>query len=256
MDTIDTCAATLDRAMLAGVAIEPFSAQEELDVADAYRVQQAGIAHRLARGERVVGLKMGFTSVAKMRQMGVADQIFGQLTDAMQVANGATISLDGYIHPRCEPEIAFQLKHDLPAAADEAAARAAIAAVTVAIEIIDSRYKQFRFSLTDVIADNASSSGFVLGRWVDCPDDLSQLAVELHIDDGLRQAGTGADILGDPLRSLVAAARLTSGFGGALPAGSIVLAGAATPAEALAPGQRIEARISGLGTAAFAVRAR
>ncbi|MBS0308404.1 MAG: fumarylacetoacetate hydrolase family protein [Proteobacteria bacterium] len=249
----DTLTAALDDALLRATAIAPFAEQHSLNVDDAYRIQQAGIGRRLQRGERVTGLKMGFTSVAKMQQMGVTDQICGTLTDAMQIDNGASLDLQQRIHPRCEPELAFLLKQDVPPDADAATAHAAIAAVAPAIEIIDSRFRQFRFSLVDVIADNASSSAFVLGSWHDCPADLTHLPVELHIDGRLAQSGSSADILGDPLRSLLAAARLARRAGIALTAGSIVLAGAATPAVALQPGQHIEAHVAGMGEATFYV---
>ncbi len=252
---IEACAQALDEAALTACAIAP-SPQQEIGMDDAYRIQQALLARRASRGERMVGLKMGFTSAAKMAQMGVSDQICGRLTDAMHIENGAAISLQGYIHPRCEPELAFLLGQSLPAQVDEAQAFAAIAAVAPALEIIDSRYRQFRFSLTDVIADNASSAGFVLGPWVGRPERaaaLNGLAVAMRIDGQVRQAGSTADILGDPLRSLVAAARLAAQYGTPLQAGDIVLAGAATPAEALNAGNRVEAELTGFGTVAFSV---
>ena len=256
MAFIDQCAKMLDDAALAACAIAPPQQQYEISVPEAYRIQQALLARRLARGEHMVGLKMGFTSAAKMVQMGVSDQICGRLTDVMQVENGATISLQGYIHPRCEPEIAFLLGKPLEANASTAEALAAVGSVAPALEIIDSRYQQFRFSLTDVIADNASSAAFVVGAWVDCTTHvaaLSDLPVTLRIDGQLRQSGSTSDILGDPLLSLVAAARLAAQSGAPLKAGDIVLAGAATLAEPLVSGSRVEAVIAGLGAAAFCV---
>ncbi|MGZ3158966.1 MAG: 2-keto-4-pentenoate hydratase [Burkholderiaceae bacterium] len=253
MNNIDTLAEMLDNATLRTTAIAPLSQGHELTIDDAYRIQQASIARRAARGERLVGIKMGFTSKAKMIQMGVHDQIWGQLTDAMQVSNGASISLENYIHPRCEPELAFRLKHALSANATEAAALDAIEAVAPAIEIIDSRYEQFKFSLTDVIADNASSSGFVIGDWMPCPADLSGLNVTLAINSVLRQSGSSSAILGNPLRSLMAAARLAAQAGMALQAGWIMLAGAATSAEELKPGMEVDAHVDGMGSVKFSV---
>ncbi|WP_241687736.1 fumarylacetoacetate hydrolase family protein [Janthinobacterium sp. 17J80-10] len=256
MPSIDHCAQLLDDAAVNAVAIAPAQQQQEISMADAYRIQQALLARRLARGEHMVGLKMGFTSAAKMAQMGVSDQICGRLTNVMQVENGARFSLQGTIHPRCEPELAFLLGKPLAENVSAAETLAAIAAVAPAIEIIDSRYRQFRFSLTDVIADNASSTAFVVGDWIDCTTHvapLNDLSVTLRIDGQLRQSGSTADILGDPLLSLVAAARLAAQSGAPLKAGDIVLAGAATPAEALVSGSRIEAVIDGLGAAGFYV---
>lgn len=253
MLSIDSIAQILDTAALQATATAPLNDQYPLTIEQAYQIQSAVIARRIDRGERIIGIKMGFTSQAKMAQMGVADQICGQLTDAMRVANGGVIALDRYIHPRCEPEVAFLLKHALPHDATEQQAFDAIEAIAPAIEIIDSRYRQFRFSLTDVIADNASSAGFVLGDWITCPADLVGLKVALSIDGEVRQTGATSDILGNPVRSLVAAARLAAQAGMSLQAGSIILAGAATAAEALAPGMQIAATVASLGKVGFSV---
>ncbi len=253
MDKIDQLAASLDSAVLEAKAMTPLSRHEDLTVEQAYRIQRAALARRLGRGEKIVGLKMGFTSAAKMLQMGVDDQISGWLTDAMQIDNGAVMSLASRIHPRCEPEVAFLLKRSLPADVSEQAAFDAIASVAPAIEIIDSRFEQFKFSLTDVIADNASSSSFVLGPWMACPADLAKHDVHLSIDGKVCQSGSSSDILGNPLRSLVAAARLAAQAGMPLQAGWIVLAGAATPAEALQPGMDVRAVIQGMGAVGFSV---
>lgn len=253
MSDIDTLAESLDSATLHKAAIAPLSQHHALAIADAYHVQQASIARRVARGERVVGIKMGFTSEAKMVQMGVHDQIWGQLTDAMQIRNGASIALANYIHPRCEPELAFLLKHTLPADITEAEALDAIEAVAPAIEIIDSRYEAFKFSLTDVIADNASSSGFVTDGWTRFPGDLSNLQVTLAINGEIRQSGWSSAILGNPLRSLVAAARLAAQAGITLQPGWIVLVGAATAAEVLTAGAKVDVHVEGLGSVKFCV---
>ncbi len=254
MDTsIDQFAARLDNALLQAAPIAPLSNSAVLTIDDAYRIQHAGLARREKRGERIVGIKMGFTSAAKMQQMGVSDQIAGWLTDRMQLENGAALSLARRIHPRCEPELAFLLRHALPANVSEQAAFDAIAAVAPAIEIIDSRFEQFKFSLTDVIADNASSSGFVLGAWTDCAADMTALDVNLTINGRQCQRGSSSDILGNPVRSLVAAARLAAQAGRPLQPGSIVLAGAATSAEALAPAMEIQAVVQGLGKVGFSV---
>ncbi|MDE2401356.1 MAG: fumarylacetoacetate hydrolase family protein [Burkholderiales bacterium] len=254
-DQIDTLAQALDDASIRAVAIPPLSKHHAVTIDEAYRIQQATVARRLARGERVVGIKMGFTSRAKMAQMGVHEQIFGQLTDAMRVDNGASISLAHFIHPRGEPELAFLLKRSLPADVTEDEAREAIQSVAAAIEIVDSRYEAFKFSLTDVIADNASAVGFVLGPWTACPAQLLGLEMTLTIDGEPRQLGSSSEILGDPLRSLVAAARLAAQAGMPLQAGWIVLAGAATSAEALTAGSCVDARVKGIGSVGFRVHA-
>ena len=226
---------------------------EPLTLADAYAVQRLSIDRRLARGERRSGMKMGFTSKAKMQQMGLDELIWGRLTDAMLVDDAATIDRARYVHPRVEPEIAFLLARPLAGRVTLPEAFAALGGVAPALEIIDSRYENFKFSLTDVVADNSSSSGYAIGPWSDPRTDVANLGMILEIDGRPVQIGSSAAILDHPLRSLVAAARLAAEAGEELPAGSIVMAGGATAAEALAPGNRVRLTVERLGDVGFAV---
>lgn len=226
---------------------------EPLEIYDAYAVQKALLERRYANGERRVGIKMGFTSRAKMAQMGVDEMIWGRLTDAMMVEDGDSIDFSRYVHPRVEPEIAFLLKDDLPEKITAPAALAAVAGVAPALEIIDSRYENFKFSLTDVVADNSSSSGFVIGPWNDPHQRLSNLGFIMSIDGQAKQIGSSAAILGDPVRSLVAAARLAAQAGEPLKAGDVVMAGGATAAEALAPDNHVRLDVQKLGVVEFRV---
>ncbi|MEV7414797.1 fumarylacetoacetate hydrolase family protein [Streptomyces sp. NPDC089919] len=210
---------------------------------EAYRVQDAVLARMSARGERITGFKLGFTSVAKMRQMGVSDLIHGRITDRMEIPDGGRYDLTGLIHPRVEPEIAFLLGDVLRPGGDPAAA---VAAVAPALEVIDSRYDGFVFSLPEVIADNTSAAGYALGPW-STPGDLANLGVLLELDGRPAQTGSTAAILGHPLRALAAAARLA----GELPAGTVVLAGAATAAVPLPPGTHVRATVATLGSVQF-----
>ncbi|MGW3950198.1 2-keto-4-pentenoate hydratase [Streptomyces sp. NPDC004752] len=216
-----------------------------LDVATAYSVQEELLARRTGRGERVVGVKLGFTSEAKMAQMGVSEVIAGQLTDAMRVADGGEADLRRFIHPKVEPEVAYRLVRDIDP--DEPAPDVAsiVDAVAPAIEIIDSRYLNFRFTYTDVIADNTSAAGFAIGTWRPV-EDVSDREVRLRVGD--REVfGSTAAILGDPARALHALLELAGRRRIPLRAGQIVLAGAATEAVPLGPG-RVEAAVAGLGT--------
>jgi len=226
---------------------------EPLNIEEAYAVQKAVLERRYARGERRVGIKMGFTSRAKMVQMGVDEMIWGRLTDAMMVEDGDAIDFTHYVHPRVEPEIAFLLKADLPEQVTAPAAIAAVAGVAPALEIIDSRYENFKFSLTDVVADNSSSSSFVVGPWNDPHQPLSNLGFVMEVDGEAKQIGSSAAILGDPVRSLVAAARLAAQAGEPLLAGDVIMAGGATAAEALAPGNHVRLSVQRLGRVEFRV---
>lgn len=255
MSSIMELAERLDEAARSAQGIAQIDPDGKLSLADAYAIQSASIQRRLARGEQRVGVKMGFTSRSKMVQMGIADVIWGRLSSAMRVEEGAGTAFARYVHPRAEPEIAFVLKRALPGDVTAVEALAAVEAVAPAIEIIDSRYDDFKFSLPDVIADNASSSGFVVGPWCDPRQDFSNLGLALSIDGRVVQVGSTAAILGHPLRSLVAAARLSAAAGEPLQAGWVVMAGGATAAEWIRPGQYVSVEIEKLGSAGFHVGA-
>src|SRR5690606_8797735 len=151
----------------------------------------------------------------------------------MLVEDGGGIRLRDYVHPRVEPEVAFLIGRPLCGRVTAPQALAAVDAVAPALEIIDSRYRDFRFSLTDVVADNSSSSGFVVGPWRSAATDLDNLGLVMAFDGRPQAFGSTAAILGHPLRSLVAAARVIADAGETLQPGDIVLAGGATAASAL-----------------------
>ena len=255
MTDLDLIATQADDAARNCKPMPQFSAgAASLSLDDAYRVQNLVIQRRLARGETLVGLKMGFTSRAKMVQMGVHDLIWGQLTDAMIMEEGGDVPMSRFIHPRVEPELAFILKRPLEGRVTLLEAQAAVEAVAPALEIIDSRYDNFKFSLEDVVADNCSSSAVVVGAWRRPVEDISNLGMVLSFDGSPVQIGSSAGLLGNPYRSLVSAARLAAQSGIALQAGWIVMAGAATAAEALKSGVYVTLDVEGLGRAEFTTR--
>ena len=250
---IEKLARTVDDAARKAKAIGQFSEKQRLTEDEGYAIQSASIQRRIARGEKRVGIKMGFTSRAKMIQMGIDDMIWGRLTDGMVIEDGDTISMANYVHPRVEPEIAFLLKRGLGWPVTAAEALAAVEAVAPAMEIIDSGYRAFKFDLGDVVADNASSTGFVLGPWQKADVDLSNLGMILEMNGRPAQIGSSAAILGNPVRALVAGARLSAQAGEPLQAGWIVMAGGATAAEALKVGDYVRNAVQHLGPVAFAV---
>jgi 2-oxo-3-hexenedioate decarboxylase len=251
MRDLTTLAGLLDDAAVAAKATAQLGT--DLTLGQAYEIQALSIAQRCRRGERRIGVKMGFTSRAKMVQMGVHDMIWGRLTDRMLIESGGSCSRARFVHPRVEPEVAFLLKKPLAGRIDPMTAMAAVEAIAPALEIIDSRYENFKFSLTDVVADNSSSSGVVIGPWADTSIDLSNLGIVMEIDGMARQIGSTAAILGNPIFSLVAAARLVAEYGETLQAGDIVMAGGATAAEALAAGQFVKLTVERLGMVSFTV---
>ncbi|HEU0202008.1 MAG TPA: fumarylacetoacetate hydrolase family protein [Burkholderiaceae bacterium] len=253
MNRIHELAAVLDDAAHGARAVAQIDPEGRLPLADAYAIQRASIERRVSRGEQRVGVKMGFTSRAKMVQMGVNDVIWGRLSSAMQIEEGTSTPFARYVHPRVEPELTFVLKKPLAGRVTAAEALACVEAVAPALEVIDSRYRDFKFTLPEVIADNASSSGFVVGPWCDPHEDFSNLGLTLSIDGRVVQVGSTAAILGHPLRSLVAAARLSAAAGEPLQAGWVVMAGGATPAESIKPGQYVAIDMERLGAAGFHV---
>ena len=222
----------------------------ELSVNDAYAVEERGMALRFARGEKRVGYKMGLTSQAKREQMGLHSPVYGELTDRMEV-RGGTYRLVGQIHPKIEPEIAFLMRDELSGEVTREQVLDACSGVCAAMEILDSRYVGFKyFSLPDVIADNSSSSQFVLGAEVVTPRalDLANLEMVMSVDGQPAERALSSAISGDPVVSVVQLCALLAERGLALPAGSVVLAGAATTAVQLAVGMRVVLAVQGLGT--------
>ena len=251
MNRIEEFAEQLDAAARESRAVAQIDPERQLSLEHAYAIQRASIQRRVSRGARRVGLKMGFTSRAKMVQMGLSDVIWGRLTADMLIEEGMAASFARFVHPRAEPEIAFLLKKPLSGHVTLAEALASVEAVAPALEVIDSRYRDFKFTLPEVIADNASSSGYVVGPWTDPREDFSNLGLTMSIDGRVVQVGSTAAILGHPLRSLVAAARLSDAAGEPLQAGWVVMAGGATQAEWLKPGQYVSIEMERLGSAGF-----
>nr|WP_315596886.1 fumarylacetoacetate hydrolase family protein [uncultured Cupriavidus sp.] len=244
-------ASALDAAARDATAIGQFSSASPFSIDDAYGIQARSIEHRCQRGERRIGIKLGFTSRAKMVQMGVDSLIWGWLTDAMIEEDGGRAAMARYIHPRAEPEVCFLTRRDITGPLTLLESVDYLEAVAPAIEIIDSRYQDFRFTLEDVVADNCSSAGLVVGPWSRNFDALANLGVVLRIDGRMRQSGSTAAILGHPLRSLVQASQVLARAGTVLPAGSLVMAGAATAAEPFTRGNHVSVSISALGRASF-----
>lgn len=247
-DYLDRVTARLDRAQTE-VSDTPsiegdadLGADFDLDVA--YRVQERLIARREQRGETVVGVKLGFTSRAKMAQMGVFEVIVGRLTDAMAIPDGGETDLAGYIHPKAEPEVAYRLARDVDLDDPDLDILDMIDAIAPAIEIIDSRYRDFRFTYADVVADNTSAAGFAIGAWQPVRA-AADLPVRLRVGDA-EATGSTAAILDDPANALTALLEMCRRRRIPLRAGDIVLAGAATAALPLGT-DTAECVIDGLG---------
>ena len=223
----------------------------ELDLETAYAVQDETLRRRLDRGERLIGVKLGLTSRAKQRRMNISSPLTAWLTDAMVLPAGDPVPQHRLIHPRAEPEIVFVMRDRLAGPGVTAAtALAAVAAVHAGIEIIDSRYRDFAFTLPDVVADNASSGFFVTGPVARAPAefDLALEACLVEADGQIIDSATGAAVQGHPAEALALAANDLGRRGLAIEPGWIVLTGGMTDAVFVTPGSALAAHFTHLGS--------
>ncbi|TVS86184.1 2-keto-4-pentenoate hydratase [Mycobacterium helveticum] len=223
----------------------------ELDLETAYQVQDEILCRKVESGEHIVGVKLGLTSRAKQQRMGIDSPLTAWLTDRMVLPAGAPLVVGQLIHPRVEPEIVFVLGERL-AGPGVTAARAmeAVSHVYGGLEIIDSRFTDFKFTLPDVVADNASSALFVVGGVARKPEDLD-LALEaclLAVDGEVVDSATGAAVQGHPGEALALAANALAKRRQALEPGWVVLTGGLTDAVFVEPGSRVSADFSTLGS--------
>ena len=223
----------------------------ELDVATGYEIQDLTLSRRLSRGEELVGIKLGLTSRAKQQRMGVETPFVAWLTDAMVLPAGDPIPQEKLIHPRVEPELVFVMGERLEGPGVTAAqAMAAVDHVLGGAEVIDSRYKDFKFAAGDVIADNASSGAYVTGPVALPPSelDLSLEAVLVEVDGQVVDSATGAAVQGHPGEALALAANDLATRGHAIEPGWIVLTGGMTDAYFATPGSSISCHFTNLGS--------
>ncbi|WP_239004020.1 2-keto-4-pentenoate hydratase [Nocardia panacis] len=226
------------------------------DVHTAYRIQERFNAFRVRAGIEVVGRKIGATSEAVQRQLGVDQPDFGVLFADMAYGHGDTIATELLLQPKAEAEIAFILAEDLAEGPlDPARCRRAVAEAVAALEIVDSRITNWDITFADTVADNASSGVYVLGTERKTLDEFEPIeaSMSMLIDGAEVSTGTGAACLGDPLNALSWLARQARTFGNPLRAGQVILSGALGPMRPVSPGAVVEARIHGLGhvTATF-----
>lgn len=260
MTTPDAISTAVERLATAQATRVPCAAVRDLigtdDLPAAYAVQQGLVQARIAGGVSVVGRKIGATSEAVQKQLGVDQPDFGYLLSDMDVSDGASdrggapISMRTLVQPRVEAEVAFVLARDIDVPEEQITlelVREAVEVALPALEIVDSRIENWDIGFTDTVADNASSGLFVVGR-----DGLPLSGIEprdvvmsLTINDEERSSGNGAACLGDPLEALRWLAVQAARFGDPLRAGHLILSGALGPFVPFAPGDRVTASISG-----------
>jgi len=221
------------------------------DVELAYAVQQRLTERRLADGARVVGRKIGLTSPAVQKQLGVDRPDFGVLFGHMDVSGLPEVPSEQLLQPKTEAEVAFVLAEDLAdGPLDDDQVRSAVAYAVAALEIVDSRIADWDITFADTVADNASSGLFVLGERRLTLDEFAPVDVPMtmRLDGVVVSEGSGAACLGDPLNALGWLARTARDLGDPLRAGQVVLSGALGPMVPTPPGSVVAADLGPLGT--------
>ncbi|MBD7938671.1 MULTISPECIES: 2-keto-4-pentenoate hydratase [Cytobacillus] len=227
-----------------------------LTIDEAYLIQEQLILDKKNEGLRIIGPKMGITSKAKMKQMNVDNPIYGFVFDRMVIEEDEQISMADYIHPKIEPEIGFILKKDLYG--DDITVEEVLNAtkyVFPAVEVIDSRYENFNFTLPDVIADNTSAAGAIFGYKMSDPNSLALdvLGASIKINGEVKAFGTGAAVLGHPAESIARLAQMLFKKGKAVKANEPILTGGMTEAIMLHAGDLVEVDFGQLGHLSFSV---
>jgi 2-keto-4-pentenoate hydratase len=266
--TTEALPPTVDVTLLAGellaaeakrAPVTPLSTRYSgLDVATAYRVQAEVIRRRLRSGDRVCGHKIGLTSAAMQQLLGVDEPDYGVILDSMCHPNGSTVELAQLIAPKVEAEIAFVIERPLRGPGVGAAeVLAATRHVVPSLEIIDSRVADWRITLVDTVADNASSARVVVGDSPLAPDalELGAVAVSLLRNGEQVSAGMGAAVLGHPALAVAWLVNKLAEYGEGIGPGELVMPGAVSaPTAELRPGDEVSAVFAGMGTVSVRFR--
>jgi 2-oxo-3-hexenedioate decarboxylase len=251
-ETIEKLAEHLENAELQAYEVTKITDDyPNMTFTDATDVQWEIRRRKMSRGHKVVGMKMGLTSWAKMKQMGVEMPCYGFLADYFSLPDGAQVPFDELIHPKVEAEIAFVTNKELSGRnLTVEDVLAATELVVPAVEIIDSRYKDFKFDLTSVQADNSSSTRFVVGSHAAKPEDFdwSTIGVVMQKNGEIIELGAGAAVLDHPAASVAMLATMLAERDKVIPAGTFIMTGGITAAVLVEKGDSIVVRYQGLGT--------
>jgi 2-keto-4-pentenoate hydratase len=251
-DAVRAAAAGLLDAYETGKPIAPLiETYPEATLEDSYRIQQEQVRSWVSAGAVIRGHKVGLASAAMQRQLGVNQPDYGHLTGSMFHLEHQPIPAETFIQPKIEPEIAFVLGRRLegPGVTIADAVRA-VEFVLPALEIVDSRIQDWKISIVDTIADNASSGGVILGgtpaRLADV--ELRLAGCVLYRNGEVAETGAGGAVLGSPLNALVWLANTIGPLGVALEPGHVVMPGSMTKAITMARGDTVSATIAGIGS--------
>lgn len=252
---IDFEAGQLFEALRTRTTLTPLTQRyPQLSVKEAYAISQAILARRLDAGEKVVGKKIGLTNVKVQQRLGVNQPDFGFITDAMIIKSGDTVSIaQQLIQPKVEGELVFILKEDLqgPGLTNADIIRATHYVVP-ALEIVDSRIADWKITIGDTVADNASSGLLVLGEQLNLLADLDvvRCGVVMSINDEIVDTGVGAAAAGSPINAVTWLANQLGELGMPLKAGEVVLSGALVNMFDVKAGDRVKVAIGGAGECA------
>ena len=250
-ETIEKLAEHLENAELQAYEVTKITDDyPNMTFTDATDVQWEIRRRKMSRGHKIVGMKMGLTSWAKMKQMGVEMPCYGFLADYFSLPDGAQVPFDELIHPKVEAEIAFVTNKELSGRnLTVEDVLAATELVVPAVEIIDSRYKDFKFDLTSVQADNSSSTRFVVGSHAAKPEDFdwSTIGVVMQKNGEIIELGAGAAVLDHPAASVAMLATMLAERDEVIPAGTFIMTGGITAAVLVEKGDSIVVRYQGLG---------
>lgn len=230
--------------------VPQFSAADpDIPVATAYLAQRAFVQSKIDAGDSLVGYKLGLTSRNKQRAMGVDAPLYGRVTSSMLATYGEPIDLGRFIHPRVESEIAFLLARDVAAPATVASVLAATEVVFGAVDVLDSRYADFTFTLSDVVADNASAGAFYLGPIARRPEelDLRLLGCVVRVDGDVAMTACGAAVMGHPAAAVAWLVNQLAEQGETLRAGQLVFSGGVTAPVPVVRGRSATFEFDGLG---------
>jgi 2-keto-4-pentenoate hydratase len=230
----------------------PTATWPEMTVAEAYRVQQINISRRLEGGARVVGHKVGLTAKAMQEMLGVSEPDYGVLLDDMVFDDPATLQADDFCYPRVEIELAYVIGQDLTGpGVGIADVLAATDHVVPALEVIDSRVRDWKITLTDTVADNASSARVVRGRTPLAVKDLgdAERAATLYLNGAAADHGRTTAVMGDPAAAVAWLANKLGELGSSLRAGDLVMPGSCTRAVDVNAGDEVRGEVDGIGSA-------
>jgi 2-keto-4-pentenoate hydratase len=232
-------------------------AHPDMGIPDAYGVQLEGIRLRRATGSNIMGWKVGLTSKAMQKMLGVDQPDFGHLLDHTRIESGGTLDTSEFIWPRVEPEVGFELKADLRGpGVTVAQVMDATSYLVPALEVIDSRIAEWKIKLCDTISDNASCGRFVFSQQRTRPDgiDLSLIGMNFYLNDELLGTATSAAVVGNPAEAVAWLANTLAPYGHYLAAGQMIMPGSLVAAADAKPGGKFRADFDHIGSVELLIK--